>query len=85
MHMHMNSQMASKTIVVTTDVYEMLRRQKLPDESFSDVLRRLASGRGRLSPHFGALAHEPEEFFRGMEEAIDRVNRASDIRRLVRR
>ncbi len=77
--------MASKTIVVTTDVYEMLRRQKLHGESFSDVLRRLASGKGKLSPHFGGLADEPEEFFQKMREVIDRVNRASDIRRLVRR
>ncbi len=79
--------MASKTIVVTTDVYEMLRRQKLPGESFSDLLRRLAAGRGTLSAHFGALADEPREFFDTMERVIAVMDRASEaeLKKLVRR
>ena len=42
--------MASKRIVVTTDVYEGLHRLKLPGESFSDLLRRLTANKGKLSP-----------------------------------
>ena len=33
--------MASKTISVTEEVYEMLQRLKLPNESFGDVLKKL--------------------------------------------
>lgn len=79
--------MASKTIVVTTDVYDMLRRQKLPGESFSDLLRRLAAGKGKLSPHFGALADEPPEFFERMKRVIAGLDHASEaeLRKLVRR
>lgn len=79
--------MASKTIVVTTDVYDLLRRRKLGDESFSDLLRRLAEGKGKLRPHFGALADEPPEFFENMERAIATLNRASEreLRKLARR
>jgi len=70
--------MASRRIVITTDVYEMLRRQKLPGENFSDLLRRLAASKGKLSPHFGALADEPEEFFEAMKRVIASVDRASE-------
>ena len=79
--------MASKSIVVTKEVYEMLRRQKRPGESFNDLLRRLAAGRGKLSSHFGALAHEPPEFFEEMKQIIASMDRASeaDLRKAVRR
>jgi predicted CopG family antitoxin len=70
--------MASKRIVVTTDVYEGLHRLKLPGESFSDLLRRLTANKGKLSPHFGALAHEPKEFFDGMREIIASLDKASE-------
>lgn len=33
--------MASKTISVTEEVYELLSRMKLPHESFGDVIKRL--------------------------------------------
>ena len=70
--------MAFKSIVVTTDVYEMLRRQKPPGESFSDLLRRLAAPKGKLSPHFGALADEPPEFFQRMKQVIASMDRVSE-------
>jgi len=40
--------MTSKNISITEDVYEMLSRLKLEDESFSDAIRRLAK-RNRIS------------------------------------
>ncbi len=70
--------MASKRIVVTTDVYEMLRRQKLPGESFSNLLQRLVAGKRTLSAHYGALADEPEEFFERMKRGIAAMDRASE-------
>lgn len=39
--------MASRTISLSEDAYDLLRHQKKPGESFSDVVRRLA---GRRSP-----------------------------------
>jgi len=85
--MNIQNQMASKTIVVTTDVYERLRRLKLPGESFSELLRRLTANKGKLSPHFGALAHEPKEFFDGLREIIASLDKASEaeLAKLVRR
>ena len=68
--------MASKKIVVTTEVYEMLRRQKMPGESFNNLVRRLAAGKGKLSTHLGALAGEPADFFQEMERVIAAVDGA---------
>jgi predicted CopG family antitoxin len=87
MHIHIHTSVASKAIVVTTDVYDMLRRQKLEGESFSNLLRRLAEGKGKLRPHFGALADESPEFFETMERVIASVDRASEreLRKMVRR
>ena len=85
--MHTHTPVASKTIAVTTDVYDMLRRQKLRGENFSDLLRRLAAAKGKLRSHFGALADEPPEFFEGMERIIASVDRAPEreARKPVRR
>jgi len=35
--------MASKTIKITEDVYQLLKKLKKKNESFSDLLRRLAN------------------------------------------
>jgi len=79
--------MASKSLLVTTDVYEGLRRLKEPGESFSDLLRRLSKGWGRIGPHGGVLADEPEAFFQGVRAAIERLDEASEaeLRAAVRR
>ncbi|MGM5485429.1 MAG: antitoxin VapB family protein [Nanobdellota archaeon] len=42
--------MATKTISLMEDAYEVLKRAKLPDESFSDVIRR-------------EIKKSPEDFF----------------------
>ena len=36
------------TIAISDEIYELLKKQKLPGESFSDVIRRLADQRGPL-------------------------------------
>ena len=38
----------ARTIMVSDEVYEMLKRMKLPGESFSDVIKRLLKRRGSL-------------------------------------
>ena len=54
--------MTSKNISITEDVYEMLLRLKLEDESFSDAIRRLAR-RGRLSECAGLWRDMSDEEF----------------------
>ena len=43
----------ARTIAVSDDVYELLRRSKLPNESFSSVIRRNLK-RGKLSEIAGS-------------------------------
>ena len=45
--------MATKTVALDTEAYELLRRQKKSDESFSDAVRRLAKPRKPLSEFAG--------------------------------
>lgn len=52
--------MASKTISIRDDVYNLLKYAKRDDESFSDVIERLAGKeRADLSEYFGALKDSP--------------------------
>ncbi|TFF89278.1 MAG: hypothetical protein EU549_01185, partial [Promethearchaeota archaeon] len=56
--------MASKTIKITEDVYQLLKNLKKRNESFSELLRRLAiqiNGR-KLDIFFGAWDIEDEEY-----------------------
>lgn len=52
--------MTSKNISLTEDVYELLKRMKMGEESFSDTIRRLAR-RSRLSDCAGLWSDVPEE------------------------
>ena len=46
--------MASKTVALDTEAYELLKRQKRSDESFSDAVKRLARPR-RPVASFGGM------------------------------
>lgn len=55
-HIHM----ASKTISIRDDVYNLLKGAKRDDESFSDVIERLLKkDKIDLSEYFGALKDSP--------------------------
>lgn len=41
--------MASKTIMISEEAYEILRRRKRKNESFTDVIIRLGSERGSIT------------------------------------
>ena len=45
--------MATRTVALDTESYELLRRNKRPDESFSDVVKRLAKPRRPLTDFAG--------------------------------
>ena len=75
-----------KTITVTDDAYEMLKRMKTGDESFSEVIRRVAEPRIRLKDYLGVLPKDDLErarkalherkasFSRDIEERRKRVH-----------
>jgi len=44
----------ARTIAISDEVYEMLKKLKLPGESFSDVIKRLIKRGGRLSDIAGS-------------------------------
>jgi len=52
--------MASKTISIRDDVYNLLKGAKRDEESFSDVIERLVKkDKTNLSEYFGALKDSP--------------------------
>jgi predicted CopG family antitoxin len=61
--------MTSRNISVTDDVYELLTKMKLKNESFSDTIRRLARRRN-LVDCAGAWSDVPEEEMRAFEEGL---------------
>ena len=65
--------MPHKTITISLEAYEALRRLKRPGESFSDVVLRLARGQPELSELAGAWGDVPEE---GAEEVLRSVRGA---------
>ncbi len=46
--------MAFKTITISEEAYEKLRRLKEKDESFTDVILKLNENRGNILKHAGA-------------------------------
>lgn len=56
--------MASKTIKINKDVYQLLKSLKKEDESFSDLLRRLAMNRNGkiLEDFFGSWDIDDYEY-----------------------
>ena len=61
--------MTSKNISLTEDVYELLKRMKMGEESFSDTIRRLA-GRSCLSDCAGLWSDVSEEEMAALMEGI---------------
>ena len=59
-HTHMF--MATKTITIMEDAYELLARAKHPDESFSDAIRRVVGKEEDIMDCFGVWSDETAEF-----------------------
>ena len=84
--------MATKTITISEDAYNRLEMQKKDGESFSDVIIRLTSQRGKLSDLAGLLskkdADEMEasirelraEFTKSMDRRAEEIRDALDNR-----
>ena len=63
--------MGTKTVTIKEEAYRALRREKRHDESFSDVIARLTSGRGRLAECYGAWEMDENEM-QEFQAALDR-------------
>jgi predicted CopG family antitoxin len=74
--------MGSKNISIPEDVYEKLREERRPDESFGEAIDRLL-GRRQLSEFWGAWDADTTERTRevieaGRERNADRLDRLYD-------
>jgi predicted CopG family antitoxin len=72
--------MSTKTVALDEAAYSALKRAKKPDESFSDVVKRMATPRRPLSDFVGIWKDMPAADF----EAFDRwrtQSRSADIER----
>jgi predicted CopG family antitoxin len=66
--------MATKSITVTTDAYDLLARHKGPHESFSDVIGRLAK-KGNFSELQGIIS---DEFAEELHESVMDIRKRAD-------
>lgn len=64
----------SKNISLTEDAYELLKKMKMGDESFSDTIRRLARRR-RLSDCAGLWGDVPDEEMEALSESLLELRR----------
>ncbi|MFA4819363.1 MAG: antitoxin VapB family protein [Candidatus Aenigmatarchaeota archaeon] len=73
-----------KTITVTNEAYEMLRKMKSGDESFSEVIKRVAKPRVNLRDYFGILPKEgAEEARKSLKERRKRISKSIEARKNV--
>jgi predicted CopG family antitoxin len=73
--------METKTVALRKDAYEILRSQKRPGETFSDVVVRLAGKHPSLSSFAGAWKDMPDDEFEEVK-AILRRGRELDRKRM---
>lgn len=72
--------MASKTVALSSEAYELLSRQKRADESFSDTVKRLARPRRPISSFGGMWSDMSEKDRKQIDRAYSDL-RAADRRR----
>ncbi|MBI4017274.1 MAG: antitoxin VapB family protein [Candidatus Aenigmarchaeota archaeon] len=62
--------MATKTITITEDAYGELSGLKLPEESFSEAIKRLSKSKGNLKDCLGLWKDITSEEKKHIEKAI---------------
>lgn len=67
--------MATKTISIMDDVYELLVRNKKPRESFSDELRRILPKKRSIMEFAGAWSHLSEEEINDIKKSIEELRK----------
>ncbi len=72
--------MDNTSIALDREAYNLLRDQKRPGESFSQVVKRLAGGRRPLSSFAGAWKEMPEKTFREIQSERRRLRELDEQR-----
>ena len=67
--------MASKNISLKEETYELISREKLPGESFSDTIERLVKRRGKLMDAVESWDEVDKEEVDEIEENIDKARK----------
>ena len=75
--------MATKTVALNVEAYELLKRQKRENESFSDAVKRLARPRRPLSDFAGMWSDLAVKERRQIDQAYTSV-RGADQRRAAK-
>jgi len=75
--------MATKPVALDTEAYDILKRQKKPGESFSEVIKRVMVPRRPLTDFIGIWKDMPEAEFREIDVFI-RQGRELDRKRMKR-
>ena len=67
--------MATKTISIMDDVYDLMIRHKMENESFSDMLRRELKSKKSIMDCAGAWSHLSDHEIKDMKRSIDELGR----------
>lgn len=62
--------MVTKNIAITEDAYELLVRNKRPEESFSEVIRAHFKKEKKLTDYAGIWADIPENEWKAIEKGV---------------
>jgi len=74
-HTHMF--MATKTITIMEDAYELLKAEKTEKESFSDVIRKVIPKKKSIWDFAGAWSDVPDEKIEELHETIRKLRQKS--------
>jgi predicted CopG family antitoxin len=64
--------MATKTITIMEDAYELLKQEKVKNESFSDVIRKVIPKKKSIWDFVGAWSDVPDEKIEELHEFIEK-------------
>lgn len=67
--------MTSRNVSLRDEVYELVSREKIPGESFSDTLERLVKRRGKLMDAVNSWEEVDEEEIDKIEKNVEKVRK----------
>ena len=77
---HTHTLMTTKTITITTDAYDLLARNKLPSESFSQAIKRSFDKKKSILDLSGVWADISDKDATEMKETIETIRKESKSR-----
>jgi predicted CopG family antitoxin len=77
---YIDGKMVSKNISITEDVYDLLSKVKLEDESFSDAIARLIRSGGKLSECAGLWKNMSKEELEELKAGVGEARKSADER-----